>query len=460
MNDLNKLRALSGIPLDLSKVENAKKTVRIPARIAEQLNEYAKVPSHRGEVSPKTKKNMRDRSSNAKKALESLEIAKECLMSIPAVDYDDTVPKLIKQLHHMMHGEDGTGGVHHEHRKYQKEFDDMEFPEDLENKDPGKDGNPTEKEIAAKEKESAEKKAKSEKKKAVKENAQAIDQEETQAQGIVDDMDGEGADSQEEEERSRYGVSQQARDRMAVMDKESATGMRSPSIALARRGKDPYVSLNKTPTENLTKSDSANDEDDSAMTEASSASKPIFNRNAPMNKMFTQGKTDDQFAADADLTEPTVSTIANDTGVPTNVRTSKQNSLYYPPTSSHDEGPNQMTTNPYNESQKVTVPAKIKSALKNESTLARKEASKYEIRKDWDNKNFYENMANAFEVLGEKLETGTIYSIKEAQIYMTSLMSLYTNKIPPEVIKYIASGGSVRPLKDYLTKVTGDHSEV
>jgi hypothetical protein len=145
-------------------------------------------------------------------------------------------------------------------------------------------------------------------------------------------------------------------------------------------------------------------------------------------------------------------------GDPVNVHTSGQDDLAYPKTT-HDEGPNQLQTNPYNESQKVHVPAAIKSALKAEATAAQKNADTFMSRKDLDSKNFYEDMAKAFTELHAKLDEGTLYSIKEAQILMTSMMSIFTNKLPPDVVKFIAAGGTVRPLKDYLKKVTGNFDE-
>ena len=143
---------------------------------------------------------------------------------------------------------------------------------------------------------------------------------------------------------------------------------------------------------------------------------------------------------------------------PVNVAKGKQGGLFYPK-ATHDEGPNQMQTNPYNESQKVHVPPAIKTALKAEATAAQKNADMFLSRKDLDSKNFYEDMAKAFTELHMRLDEGTLYSMKQAQILMTSMMSIFTNKIPPDVVKFIAAGGTVRPLKDYFKTVTGNFDE-
>jgi hypothetical protein len=75
------------------------------------------------------------------------------------------------------------------------------------------------------------------------------------------------------------------------------------------------------------------------------------------------------------------------------------------------------------------------------------------MRKDWDSKNFHENLANAFDTLNGFLEKGTVYGIKEAQVFMTSLMGPILHKIPADVVKYVAAGGTQRSLKSYVNDV-------
>ena len=68
-------------------------------------------------------------------------------------------------------------------------------------------------------------------------------------------------------------------------------------------------------------------------------------------------------------------------------------------------------------------------------------------------------MAKAFNELHARLDEGTLYSMKKAQILMTSMMSIFTNKIPPDVVKFIAAGGTVRPLKAYFKEVQGNYDQ-
>jgi hypothetical protein len=607
MTDLNKLLRLAGVPLDLSKVNNAKTTIITPKHLQE-LNEAAKVPEHRGEISPKNKKNMRGRVSCAKKALEFLEQAREELMSIPAIDYEEDIPDVIRQLHKMLHGEDGTGGLHGAHRKYERDYNDMEFPEDLENKEPGKDGNPTEEELKAREKESLKKKAENEKKsekKPVKESTDPAPEKAVKSDGLgfakakndpadgksnvrpfklapnsdvlkdtmymkdgkvvgedprtrtpkpdtsvqeevrglvnplvkaeVDiqkkegkisqqqadqlEMNPEGhADEQEEETpkkkhkptwltnaeqraedhdkkkkvaEANFGLSlgSSTRERSVRSATPSDAGINpeakraaqlagikpnmanpfgkskseqeentphsvhdltnpnkprhlgtfpSRAAAAAHAKAHQRASVGKNGTINL--SDLRLNRAGDPGEKVSEASGPLFARDAEHPK-HVDGDSQSYPSWSADDKKP-VNVVSSDDGV----------SLYYP-NGSKSENANQLSSNPYNESQKVNVPAKIKSALKTEADTARKLAETFEMRKDWDSKNFHENMANAFDTLNNFLEKGTIYGIKEAQIFMTSLMSPYTNKLPADVIKYIAAGGTVRSLKSYINDV-------
>lgn len=580
MNDLNQLRRLAGVPVDLSKVDNARGTIRTPKRLPfETLSEAASVPKHRGELSPKTKKNMRARVSGAKKALEALELARDELMSLPAIDYMEDIPDVIRQLHMMLHGEDGTGGLHGIHRQHEREYNAMEFPEDLENTEPGEDGNPTEEENKAKEKEAAKKKKENEKKKAVKEG-QAYDGVASQKNGQVNsvdataqDMEGEGRNTadnpSEQEEKSKWSNkfrnvvnvidadpkhkskdsqnpnwSNEFRNAVDVIDADDSeeeafglnvggSGLKAPSrrpnlsrggnsddtikpeaIAAAKEagikkpeGKNPFEQEEETKKHKPTwltraeiaaekdakraRGEKVDDEEDCAMSmpmvgegkkpkwlekkeveaekkdgqkvskkeekkvgvKEAVGSRAIFPSTKEWEKGTDQTK---KFAADADLNKNPAAAVVGEE--PANVFKGKQGELAYPKTD-HDEGPNQMQTNPYNESQKVHVPATIKSALKAEADAAQKNADMFLSRKDLDSKNFYEDMAKAFTELHMRLDEGTLYSMKQAQILMTSMMSIFTNKIPPDVVKFIAAGGTVRPLKDYFKQVTGNFDE-
>lgn len=464
MSSLNKLRALAGISIDLSKVENAKTSVRAPANSAPIL-EHTKVPQHRGELAPKTKDNMKARVNNAKKALEALELAREALMEIPAVDYMEDIPTIIKQLHHMLHGDDGTGGVHHLHRHYKNQFDSTVFPEDIEEerRKEEEEQQKADAGITGDEEDTSKKKKKTnegvlamvgfEKQKVdpSKENKKPF----KLADGSLPNEDTMIMDKKQAKE-----VAEDPKDNTPVDDKvneanfglgtKGGAGRRSKLTATSgedESGDDEINPKAKEAAKGVAKTELAknpfSEEEEKADEEDCADSMPVAEASGPLfarDGMHPKHGAEAVYPSWADGTKP-VNVVSDETP-----------SIYYP-NGSKRENANQLSTNPYNENQKVSVPAKIKTALKTEADTARKLAETFEMRKDWDSKNFHETMANAFDTLVGFLDKGTIYGIKEAQIFMTSLMSPFTNKLPAEVVKYIAAGGTLRSLKSYVNDV-------
>lgn len=102
--------------------------------------------------------------------------------------------------------------------------------------------------------------------------------------------------------------------------------------------------------------------------------------------------------------------------------------------------------------RKCPCPAKIKNLLKTEANEARAKAKKLSVS-DREDAYFYDDLANAFEDLYNHLDGGTVYDVKKAQIFMTSLMGPMLHKIPADVVNWIAKGGQQRSLKSYMTKV-------
>jgi len=69
-----------------------------------------------------------------------------------------------------------------------------------------------------------------------------------------------------------------------------------------------------------------------------------------------------------------------------------------------------------------------------------------------DAEYLYRDSARAFEELLELLN-GSVYDFKLAQVKMSSLMGPMLHKIPPKIVKFIASGGEPQSLKSYMTEV-------
>ena len=102
--------------------------------------------------------------------------------------------------------------------------------------------------------------------------------------------------------------------------------------------------------------------------------------------------------------------------------------------------------------EKVTVPADLKKQLKDQADEARREGKKLNVS-NREASYFYDDLAQAFDDLRTHLEGGTVYDLKQAQIFMTSLMGPMLHKIPADVVNFIARGGKPRSLKGYMQKV-------
>ena len=70
-----------------------------------------------------------------------------------------------------------------------------------------------------------------------------------------------------------------------------------------------------------------------------------------------------------------------------------------------------------------------------------------------DAANFYNDLANAFEDLYNKLNAGTIYDFKQAQIFAQTLMGPMLHKLPNDVWKFLSHGGQTRSLKSYMQEI-------
>lgn len=121
-----------------------------------------------------------------------------------------------------------------------------------------------------------------------------------------------------------------------------------------------------------------------------------------------------------------------------------------------DESPNQLDAlgdqSDTEMSDKIKVPNGVKQALKVEIDQARKEAKKLGVSAT-DAKNFYENLATAFEELLTHLEKGTVHDIKQAQIFWSSLMGPILHKVPKVVSDFIVNGGQRKSLKSHMKEI-------
>lgn len=103
--------------------------------------------------------------------------------------------------------------------------------------------------------------------------------------------------------------------------------------------------------------------------------------------------------------------------------------------------------------RKIKVPASIKKLLNNEIKEAKAEAEKQDSRNK-EAAAFYGKLANAFQDLLTHIEGGTVHDIKQAQIFMGTLMGPILHKIPADVVKFLAAGGEQRSLKSFMIDVS------
>lgn len=104
----------------------------------------------------------------------------------------------------------------------------------------------------------------------------------------------------------------------------------------------------------------------------------------------------------------------------------------------------------YDQDAKMTVPPEIMKSLKDAVEKARMESNKVV---DDASAQFYRDLAIAMEDLQIHLDKGTVYGVKQAQIFATTLMGPMLHKLPDNVWKWLTNAGKTRSLKDYMKEV-------
>ena len=98
---------------------------------------------------------------------------------------------------------------------------------------------------------------------------------------------------------------------------------------------------------------------------------------------------------------------------------------------------------------KIEVPAAAKSELAAVISKYEKEAKDYDGRDD-ARASFAMTVVGAASEIAELLSTGTVESVKQAQVRFSSFMSPITALFPASTIKFINSGGRKPTLKDFF----------
>lgn len=105
-----------------------------------------------------------------------------------------------------------------------------------------------------------------------------------------------------------------------------------------------------------------------------------------------------------------------------------------------------------NDDQKIKVPAKILSELKRVIGEVTKESEKAKPR-DEDRASYYEDTAEALQIVHDELSKKTVQGLKQAQYLSQRMMNVQRALMPDTVWKFLVDGGVKRSLKSYMNAV-------
>jgi hypothetical protein len=460
MDNLNKLRLLAGVPV--------KYTPSAPKPLAEARS----VPQRKTELAEKNEENMRARVNYMNAAAQAVAKAIHFLDQIPSTDFMGDVPHFVAELESLLNGDDGEGGMADLAAKYQTEFrswkrkfnamkraneaapvaeafEDDDFDDDREFADKSAD-------LDAQAFGASKGKGKTSDRVAAKIDAYA--------KSAVDD------EAEVDDEESGWDIPDEEfdDDELAMGDVED--GDLDASIH-DEFGDDEF-------------GDEEVEFDDEGMHDDGDLDRPLPGEHDGPDEDEMRDFEDDEieddefeFDVDGEAPEAEIGDEEFDDGVagrrwPSDKKrphgTMESTNFYYdkdhprPETDKamkfgddKNESPNQLEKlkpSPSDHETKIKVPNSVKQALRDEAKQAREDSKRLGVT-DKDALWFYENLAKAFEELLGHLEAGTLYDIKKAQIFMTSLMGPMLHKIPAEVVNFVAKGGENRSLKDFMKPV-------
>ena len=106
---------------------------------------------------------------------------------------------------------------------------------------------------------------------------------------------------------------------------------------------------------------------------------------------------------------------------------------------------------------KIKFPSKLANALQEAINEFRRAADRQGTgHTAQENKQLYNDTADAYEKLLGFLKEGSLQGLKQAQIFAQTLMGPMLHKLPAGVWDYLTNGGQKRSLSDYMTKIKTD----
>lgn len=107
-----------------------------------------------------------------------------------------------------------------------------------------------------------------------------------------------------------------------------------------------------------------------------------------------------------------------------------------------------------NDQTPVKVPPKILNDLKTTIDQLKDESERSKPR-DFDRAYYYDDTAEAFQIVHDHLAMKTVEGLKRAQYYAHRMMNVQRALMPDHVWKFIVDGGVKRSLKSYMNNVQG-----
>lgn len=410
MDKLNKLRLLAGVPVKYT-----------PSAKPSKLTEARTVPARKTDLAPMTEETMKARAALMNTAAMHVAKAIEALEKIPAVNFMGDVPHLVAELSSLLDGEDsagGEGGMKELVAMYQTEY------------------------------------------RSWKRKTNALARSQQQEPAVAESIEFDELDDRVPEDPREFADKSADLDAMAygeMGDEGEGEGKTSPEVA---------AEIDAYAREAGLDVDGAEGMGDDAVGDDEALGDVELDLDAPVEDEFGDGELGDEEFDPRDGDEFDGG-VAGDQDEFADLEDEDmvQHSTNFDPADEYpmesaqivdkDESPHQLKAlepSPGDHDRKVNVPASLKQQLRAEAAQARKEAKELGVA-DKDAKWFYEALANMFDELLGHLEKGTVYDIKMAQIFMTSLMGPMLHKIPADVVNFVAKGGAERKLADYMKPV-------
>lgn len=431
MDKLNQLRLLAGLPID--PISLAASGTKSP--YSKRLSEAYKVPQTKTELVPKTAQTMKLRAEKAAEAQKHMEAAVQALGEIPAVDYGGDFAHYSHELMQLLSTDNGGAGFSNLVRSVQSDYRRFVRSEN---------------------------------------SRVRMEQEEKAIVSSVDPALSRLEKDEERESCAKYEKGQMVT-RFGLPYAVVLPNLVGDYVGIAPADKtDDVNEIELVPADELELSaeqgsedvtDPADDESDSIEDAAEDAIEAEGSDDDYDGGYDDGGDFGDYENEEKKVTEKvhyyydTEENNDEDAHLPSNVAvgsTDHSDMIWQTKDNDKNEVPTQLqnlgAASGVENERKVRVPAKLKTALKDGISKIEDDFERLSAT-DLDTRFFYKSLAKAFETLLDYLESGTVYDIKMAQVFLSSLMGPILHKVPATVTNFILKGGETPSLRDFMKPV-------